>query len=237
MRLVCAIAVVVMIAGRLSGDVIEQKSEQRFCLKSFIIPAILVGYGVVGIESDNLKLYNAEIKEEVNEHIDEKFTIDDISQYTPFVSVYVLDAFGVKGEHNFKDRTLILGGAYLIMGTTVLSLKHFISVERPDKTTWNSFPSGHTATAFMGAEFVYQEFKDVSIWYGVTAYCIAAGTGLFRMYNDRHWLTDVSAGAGFGILSTRLAYMLYDKWRPSASYQVLPAIDNNQYGLRFHVSF
>jgi hypothetical protein len=31
------------------------------------------------------------------------------------------------------------------------------------------------------------------------------------MYNDRHWLTDVAAGAGIGILCTKTAYWLYPK--------------------------
>ena len=29
------------------------------------------------------------------------------------------------------------------------------------------------------------------------------------MYNNRHWLTDVIAGAGVGILSAQAAYWLY----------------------------
>src|SRR5690606_34760571 len=118
------------------------------------------------------------------------FTIDNISQYTPFLSVYALNALGVKGKNNFKDRTIILGTAYLIMGATVNILKNTGTVVRPDGTSDNSFPSGHTATAFMGAEFLFQEYKDVSIWYGISGYAIAAGTGFFRMSNQRHWLTD-----------------------------------------------
>jgi hypothetical protein len=50
-----------------------------------------------------------------------------------------------------------------------------------------------------------QEYKDVSIWYGISGYVVATGTGFFRMYNDRHWLTDVAAGAGIGILCTKTA--------------------------------
>lgn len=73
----------------------------------------------------------------------------------------------------------------------------------------NSFPSGHTATAFMGAEFLRKEYWDVSPWIGVAGYAVAAGTGFFRMYNNRHWLTDVLTGAGIGILSTQAAYWLY----------------------------
>ena len=49
----------------------------------------------------------------------------------------------------------------------------------------------------------------MSLWIGVAGYAVAAGTGFFRMYNNRHWLTDVLAGAGIGILSAEIAYWLY----------------------------
>lgn len=73
--------------------------------KKVIIPSLLIAYGIVGIESDQLKLFNTQIKEEVNENIDRKITMDDFTQYLPATSVYSLNAFGVKGKHNFKDRT------------------------------------------------------------------------------------------------------------------------------------
>lgn len=181
----------------------------KFNYKQLVIPGLLIGYGLIGLESDQLKGYNSQIREEVQEDIDHKITIDDFSQYAPAASVYALNAFGIKGKNNLKDRSIILATSYLMMSTTVFALKHITKVERPDGTSDNSFPSGHTANAFVGAEFLYQEYKDQSIWYGIGGYVVATGTGLFRMYNNRHWLTDVAAGAGIGILSTKAAYWLY----------------------------
>lgn len=178
----------------------------KFHYKQLIIPAVLIGYGVIGIKSDQLGGYNNEIREEVTENIDRKFTIDDFTQYAPAISVYALNASGVHGKNNFKDRTVIFATSYIIMTTTVLGLKSLTRVERPDGTSKNSFPSGHTATAFAGAEFLWQEYKDRSIWYGISGYVVASGTGAFRMVNNRHWLTDVVAGAGIGIMSTKIAY-------------------------------
>ncbi|APA00636.1 PA-phosphatase [Flavobacterium commune] len=188
---------------------IKTKEQLHFNKKQLIIPTVLIGYGVVGLGSDFLKSVNSEIKEEVNENFDKKFTIDDFTLYAPAASLYALEAFGVKGKNNLRDKTIILATATLIMGITVGTLKTTTNVERPDGSSFDSFPSGHTAIAFMGAELMYQEYKEVSPWYGVAGYAVAAGTGAFRMYNDRHWLTDVIAGAGIGILSAKAAYWLH----------------------------
>ena len=220
------------------------KKDLKFKYEALIIPAALVGFGVIGLESESIKNINNSTRDEITEHIDEKLSIDDFSQYAPFASVYALNAFGVKGKNNFKDRTIILTTAYLIMGGTVGILKSTATVERPDGTSSNSFPSGHTATAFMGAEFLYQEYKDVSIWYGISGYAVATGTGFFRMYNNRHWLTDVAAGAGIGILSTKIAYWVHPfiketlfKDKKDTNGIIVPFYNGKEYGLGAVVRF
>lgn len=225
-------------------DSLNNSKNIEFKYESLIIPTVLIGYGVVGLESHTLKQINTSTRNEIAEHIDTRLTIDDFSQYCPFLVVYALNAIGVKGKNNFKDRTIILGTAYLIMGGTVNILKSTGNVERPDGTSKNSFPSGHTATAFMGAEFLYQEYKDVSIWYGISGYLVATGTGLFRMYNDRHWLTDVAAGAGIGILSTKIAYWLHPfikrtifKDKKDTDGIVMPFYNGKEYGLGISIVF
>jgi len=225
-------------------DTLQQKKNIQFNYKSLIIPTALIGYGIVGIENDALKFFNSEIKEEINENIDEKFTIDDISQYAPFLSVYGLNVIGIKGKNNFIDRTIILGTAYLIMGVTVNGMKKLTAIERPDGSGKTSFPSGHTATAFMGAEFLYQEYKDVSIWYGISGYFVATGTGFFRLYNNKHWFTDIATGVGIGILSTKIAYWLHPfikrtlfKEKENISGIMMPFYNGNGYGLSLSMSF
>lgn len=199
-------------AQTISDTIPNQKIDSvqlKFKYKSLIIPAVFIGYGIIGLESGQIKGFNSGLSEEVQEDIDERTTIDDFSQYAPMVSLYALPALGVKSKNNIKDRTIILATSYILMGLTVNAFKQTASVERPDKSSLNSFPSGHTATSFMGAELMMQEFKHESIWYGISGYVIAAGTGAFRMYNNRHWLSDVVAGAGIGILSAKAGYWLY----------------------------
>jgi membrane-associated phospholipid phosphatase len=202
----------ILIAQNNATDTIvvnDSVKNLKFNYKQLIIPTALIGYGLIGIESDQIKNFNSEVQEEVTEHIDDKITIDDFAQYAPAAAVYALNAFGDKGKNNLRDRSIILASSYLMMSVTVLALKSTTKVERPDGSSNNSFPSGHTATAFAGAEFLWQEYKDKSIWYGISGYLVAAGTGAFRIVNNRHWFTDVAAGAGIGILSTKAAYWMY----------------------------
>ncbi|MFW0737910.1 phosphatase PAP2 family protein [Flavobacterium sp. T12S277] len=222
---------------------IDSTSRQlKFNYKQLIIPGVLIGYGVIGLESDQLLSFNSQIKKEVTEDIDNKITIDDFSQYAPAASVYALNAFGVKGKNTIRDRSVIFVTSYVIMASTVLGLKSISHVERPDGSSNNSFPSGHTATAFAGAEFLWQEYKDKSIWYGIAGYAVATGTGLFRIYNNRHWLTDVAAGAGIGILSTKIAYwinpyitkkLFKSSSENKSTSMVMPFYNGKQYGLGF----
>ena len=56
---------------------------------------------------------------------------------------------------------------------------------------------------------------------------MAGGTGILRIYNDKHWLTDVAAGAGIGILSTKLAYWLH----PFIQKQLFGSSQEKKYSL------
>lgn len=187
----------------------KKSSPYHFKITQMAVPAVLVTVGIIGLESDWLEYQNSEIRDELQENIDSKFTVDDFSQYVPMAAVYGLNLCGVKGKHDVKDQTIILATSAAIMAATVNVLKVTTREKRPDGSSRNSFPSGHTATAFIGAELLRREYWDVSPWIGVTGYAVALGTGFFRMYNNRHWFTDVLAGAGVGILSVKAAYWLY----------------------------
>jgi membrane-associated phospholipid phosphatase len=184
--------------------------KARSPYKPFIVPAFMIAYGFTAIYTDGLNDLNESIKEEVwTESPHKKVTIDNYLQYAPAAAVYGLNILGIKGKNNLVDRSMIYLISNIFLTTTVTSLKSLTAQQRPDGSSFLSFPSGHTAEAFASAEFMRQEYKDVSPWYGVAAYAAATATGYLRIYNNKHWLSDVVAGAGIGIASTKLAYLVY----------------------------
>ena len=215
----------------------SQIQVDRPRVKTFIIPSVLIAYGFIALDSDPLETIDMSMKNEIREdHPHFHTTVDNYSQYAPAIAVYVLNAMGVKGKNNFRDRTMIYLLANAITGVTVQSIKAATGIPRPDGGH-NAFPSGHTATAFTAAEFLRQEYKEVSPWYGIAGYIVAAGTGTLRMYNNVHWFKDILAGAGIGMLGTRAAYWIYPSIEKKLFHQkpivtmLLPSYGPNGFGV------
>lgn len=66
---------------------------------------------------------------------------------------------------------------------------------------WQSFPSGHTMVAFSLATAIAEEIKNP--WVSGLAYGTAAMVGWSRVYDNRHWTSDVVAGAILGTVVSR----------------------------------
>lgn len=192
----------------------------------------LVAIGTAGLFKSAEK-YKLEVRDAMRDISDrQKCHVDDYVQYLPVVATLTLDRAGIASKHEIVDRALLSGTAYASMASITLLLKHTITSVRPgvydcyqDVSTrgrinpatrpgyFNSFPSGHTATAFTGAELVRLEYGDDCPWAAIGAYVVATGVGFLRVYNEQHWFTDVLAGAGLGILSTRIGWWMlpYEK--------------------------
>jgi hypothetical protein len=198
-----------------------------------IAPVTLISLGLIST-ADNEGFSKYEIEEERNENLSHFHThADDYLQFAPIAAVYALNLFGVQGEHDFLNRTVLLIKSELIMTAIVVPLKHLTAVPRPDTGAPNSFPSGHAAQAFAGATFLHKEFGKDHPWYSVAAYATATGVGIFRVLNNRHWVSDVLVGAGIGILSTNLAYLTHKKhWGGSQKNKTQGLLITPTYGHR-----
>lgn len=213
-------------------------------LKSFIVPAVLISYGLVSLGNNAVRRLDYSTKAELQEdHPAFALHADNFLQFAPGVAFYALNLAGVKSKHSVVDGTAIYVLAEAIMSGSTFSVKHIVGRDRPDGADNYSFPSGHTANAFAAAEFLNQEYRDVSPWIGYASYTVATATGVLRMYNNKHWLSDVVTGAGFGIASTKLAYLIYPHLKKlvvgkqAVKYSLVPMYQQKAAGLAFSGTF
>jgi len=210
-----------------------------------IIPGMLISYGAISLlghtEVRSLDYTTqAELQED---HPTFAFKIDNYTRYVPAIAVYGLDLVGVRAKNNVKDRTGMLLLSFGLVTSSVGVTKILTHRLRPNGADRRSFPSGHTSLAFMTAEFLNQEYKDQSVWYSIGGYAMATGTGILRLYNNAHWFSDVVAGAGFGMLSTKVSYWIYPslkrkffKNKPGAM-QFSPSYQEGKAGFNFNYQF
>ena len=185
----------------------NQTYSTRFRAEQLVAPVAFVGLGALGIgENSPMRGINLTIKNELYKTSQGvKLRFDDYVQYAPVAFYLTLDFMGLKAKHSFGERVAVAAVTYIAVTAFSQSIKYIVREPRPDTGTRNSFPSGHTTTAFAGAELVRSEYGWGA---GMGAYALAATVGFMRMYNGRHWFNDVLAGAGFGILSARIGYWM-----------------------------
>lgn len=126
-----------------------------------------------------------------------------------------------------KSKQVALGGVQAFVMATLTSqlFKHVLHRHRPyqDKPPnpylWEgpfkgfehtAFPSGHTTTAFAVATVIASAYKE-TIWVPILSYTIATGVGLSRMYDNKHWASDVLIGAALGVAVGKSVFHLMDQ--------------------------
>lgn len=183
----------------------------RFRPHQLVAPALLIGLGTWGLADDSpTDWLEQRARYDMNPH-GHKVKADEYLQYVP-TGVHLVLGFipGTKPRHNFRDRVLASATANILMAAATNTVKYTVKEQRPDSGKRNSFFSGHTATAFTGAELMRIEYG----WgYGAAAYAVATTTAFLRVYNKRHWVGDVLTGAGVGILCADAGYWMLPVWK------------------------
>jgi hypothetical protein len=159
-------------------------------------------------------------------------TLDNISKYAlePWGDgLYSLPALGgfyiygtIRKEDISKDAAIKGLGTFIACGLATGILKYSFHRQRPFESNppnsriWDgpsfkkkhlSFPSGHTSSIFSLATLISAQYKYKP---AITAICfsVAGLTAISRLYDNKHWFTDVIAGALVGIACGQLMYQV-----------------------------
>lgn len=205
-------------------------------LKAAIVPAAMISAGTITLLVERNSFLS---KYTIHDKVLELFpgvntSIDNHLQFAPLAAVYGLKAAGVKSRSDFVNQVAITAKSELLMTVIVRGMKYLIPSERPSGSGMNSMPSGHTAQAFVSAAILDMEYRDTSPWISVGGYAVATTTAIYRMANNRHWISDVLIGAGIGIFSTKAVYFTHRyRWGKKSNMVILPAIYKNGRGISF----
>lgn len=132
--------------------------------------------------------------------------IDTVLEWTPSVLSLGLACRQEKQLTDLLSPAVRFLLALCLQKATVDLLKKSTRHIRPNGSfKRNSFPSGHTATGFMGAELLRQQWHGAPPLFRLSGYALALATGAIRLFKNKHWLSDVMAGAAIGWLSVKLA--------------------------------
>jgi membrane-associated phospholipid phosphatase len=118
-------------------------------------------------------------------------------------------------------------------------LKVAVGRERPNGQDNQSFPSGHTSNAFALAAVAQGHYG----WkVGAPAYLLAGLMGVSRIHQDKHWLSDVVAGAALGAIVGRTVVRVNGKplerlASAGAALRVSPILSRHARGLQMSVVF
>lgn len=128
---------------------------------------------------------------------------EDYVQYVPLVMDLGLELAGARSIDGYPDILIATATSFLTEAVVVNGLKLVVREQRPNGTAYNSFPSGHSATAYTGAELVRLEYG----WgWGIAAYAAATAVAYGRVAHQTHWWWDTAAGAVIGVASAQIGY-------------------------------
>ena len=192
-------------------SIASEKKEDKISYKQFIAPAVLVTSGALLLNS----ALNDDLQSNANRFFGEDFhtAADNFLPFVPVAQIYLGKSFGFKPKNNFKQQTINIAIANVMAVSVTEILKRSVKEERPDQSDDLSFPSGHTSVAFTNAALLYYEYKDSNLWYAGSGFLFATATGILRIANNRHYTSDVLAGAGIGLASG----LIVSYWNPLKS--------------------
>lgn len=222
---------------------ITEKKHQKSFLKQSIVPLSLITTGLI-INYSNGSFGKENIQEKIQDRFPDFHTsADEYLLFVPAIMMYTADLLKIESKNDVFTQTKYLAIAGIANNLITIGIKNLTKEQRPNDWVHYSFPSGHTSNAFVMATVLHHEFVDSNPWLAYSGYLFATTTGVLRVLNNYHWVSDVLVGAGIGIIVTDLVYRFepLKNWNPfknkKAKVVVSPTYTDNKYGLYANIQF
>ncbi len=190
----------------------ELRNQHDLKLTTLIVPGTLLLYGALKPAVRGISNLDNDILEHIKKSQPGFHTnAEEYLMWEPSASLYIIDAFKQRTKNSFKEHLFLDAGSIIVTGGIGYLMRKISGNIKVYNMQGTKFPSGHTANAFRGAEILHQELKYNYKLFSYSGYVAAVAVGILRIYNKDHLLTEVLAGAGLGIISSKLTYWIFDK--------------------------
>ncbi|MGB5981262.1 MAG: phosphatase PAP2 family protein [Nonlabens sp.] len=222
------------------SDTVVNQPHKKSLLRKMAFPAGMILGGSLLSDSNLEKDFQKFVRRQTGD--DFLYRADDYTRYIPLAELAVANVVGVEAKNHWFDQSKNLFIAGYATDWITFKLKDWIFKRRPTGRQDNSFPSGHTSFAFMGASVLRHEYQDTAPVLGYSGYFFAATTGGFRIANNEHFISDVLVGAGIAMLITELVYHFdpiipWNPFKKTNGVTLFPTMDEERYGLAFSMQF
>jgi membrane-associated phospholipid phosphatase len=150
---------------------------------------------------------------------------EPLGNYYPVGLIAVMLTRGIISKDQMSTETAFIAAEALLISTVAVQIvKNTVGRSRPNpagSTTphqfngpffkGTSFYSGHTTAAFSVASVFAYRYRHTG-WVPWVSYGLATIAGLERIYDNRHWASDVLMGAAIG---TATGLLLCRQWEES----------------------
>ncbi len=198
------VVMLVSVAVPCRGSSTADSLDCRFRARQLIVPGVLIGVGSV---ASAIPAWRRDVDQRLDRELgsSRRWRAAAYVEWIPYAAAIGAGYVGAHASSPIADRLLLTATSFVVLEAVTQPLKRVVGRRRPDGSDCHSFPSGHTATAFAGAELTRMIYGPV---WGTGAYIVATGVAAMRMAGRHHYLSDCIAGAGIGILSARAAAWL-----------------------------
>ena len=229
--------------GQIDSLIQKDKKPPKSFLKQSIVPLSLITTGLI-INYSNGSFGKENIQKKIQERFpDFHSSADEYLLFVPTIMMYSADLLKIESKNDVFTQTKYLAIAGIANNIITIGIKNLTKEQGPNDWEHYSFPSGHTSNAFVMATVLHHEFVDSSPWLAYSGYLFATATGVLRVLNNYHWVSDVLVGAGIGIIVTDLVYRFepLKNWNPFKNKKtkviMSPTFLENKFGLYANIQF
>jgi membrane-associated phospholipid phosphatase len=195
-------------------------SPAKWRTKQWIEFGVVSGAGVLAYTQDEkIQKYFVAHQSETADNLS-KYVFEPFGSFSPIIIGGLYLGGRLAKNHRLAGTSLTAAKALIVSSVSANIVKQLTHRHRPyqddipDHANWdgpfsnfeyNSFPSGHSTAAFSMATVYAMEYSS-TIWVPALAYTLATGTAVSRLYDNKHWASDVVIGSALGFVTGRFMW-------------------------------